>query len=102
MFSIQRQSGAFVHTSTKLRQRNGCGQRSGESAWLFVISAVSAMKKNGARNAIAKPIKTAWFATASRKRRRRTAAGTRRRASGAVVAVAVIGRPLRSAPTCVS
>ena len=52
------------------------------------------MKTNGARNAIAKPIRTAWFATARRKRRRRTAAGRRRRVSGAVVAATVTGRLL--------
>src|SRR3954470_20832139 len=75
VFSVHFQSGAFVQTSTKLRQRNGCGQRSGDSAWPFVISDVSAMNRNGARNAIAKPIRTAWFATATRKRRRGAGAG---------------------------
>ena len=58
MFSVQRQSGAVVKTSMKLRKRNGCGQRSDESAWFVVISDVSTMKTNGARNAIATAIST--------------------------------------------
>ena len=45
-----------MKTSKKLGQRNGCGQRCAESAWSFVISAVSVMKTNGARNAIAAAI----------------------------------------------
>ena len=57
MFSVHRQSGAVVKTSMKLRNRNGCGQRSDESACSVVISDVSTMKTNGARNAIATAIK---------------------------------------------
>src|SRR5205085_11880650 len=45
----------------------------------FVISAVIRMKAKGARNAIAEAIRSAWFATATRKRCRRTEAGGRRR-----------------------
>src|SRR5919206_1889303 len=66
-------------TSAKFCHRNGCGQRCDESAWSFVISAVSVMKANGARKAIAEAIRSAWFATATRKRCRRTEAGGRRR-----------------------
>src|SRR5207244_2630833 len=71
--------GAWWKTSAKFCHRNGCGQRCDESAWSFVIRAVSVMKVNGARNAIAAAIRSAWFATATRKRCRRTEAGGRRR-----------------------
>ena len=53
-----------------------------DSAWLFVISAVSAMNTNGARKAMAATMSRLWFATASRKRRLRTAAGGFRLTSG--------------------
>src|SRR5437763_539467 len=66
-------------TSGKFCHRNGCGQRCDESAWSFVIRAVSRMKANGARNAIPAAISSEWFATETRKRCRRTAAGGRRR-----------------------
>src|SRR2546421_792947 len=63
VFSVQRQIGAVVKTSSKLAQRNGCGHRLDESAWLFVISAVSTMKTIGARKAIEAAIRSEWFAT---------------------------------------
>ena len=72
-----------MKTSKKFAQRNGCGQSCDDSVWSFVISAVSVMKTNGARNAIAAAISTLWFATPSRNLRRRTAAGGRRRTNGA-------------------
>jgi len=59
VFSVHRQSGALVNASVKFAQRNGCGQRAGDSAWCVDIRAVSAMKRNGARNAIASPIRIA-------------------------------------------
>src|SRR5581483_12385878 len=64
VFNVHRQSGAFVKTSTKLCQANGCGQRLADSAWLFVIKAVRAMKANGARNAIAAAMSRLWLAIA--------------------------------------
>ena len=101
MFSVQRQSGAVVKTSMKLRNRNGCGQRSDESACSVVISDVSTMKTNGARNAIATAINTLWFAIEISSRFRRTAAGGRRRTIVAGPAAAVIAEP-PGAPTCAS
>jgi hypothetical protein len=102
VFRAQRQIGAWWKTSTKFCQRNGCGQMCEDSAWLFVISAVSAMNTNGARKAMAATMSRLWFATASRKRRLRTAAGGFRLAR----LVAVVGtvalvtwRPPRSAPS---
>ena len=97
MFSVHRQSGAFVNTSTKLCHANGCGQIRDDNACSFVISAVRAMKTNGARNAIPAAMRTLWFATAISIRLRRTRAGGRRRASGAVIPTALI--VLRSAPS---
>ena len=102
VFSAQRQSGAFVKTSMKFPQWNGCGQRSDDSAWFVLISDVSAMKTNGARKSAAKTIRRLWFATrpgsaagaprtavcASREERRRA----RRRSLG----------PLRSARSAAS
>src|SRR5438132_11827843 len=79
VLSVQRRIGAWWKTSTKFCHRNGCGQRFDDSACWFVISAVSRMKANGARNAIAEAISSEWFATATRKRCRRTEAGGRRR-----------------------
>src|SRR5919197_3424483 len=79
VFFVQRRIFAWWKTSTKFCHRNGCGQRCDESAWSFVISAVSKMKAKGARNAIAEAISSEWFATETRKRCRRTEAGGRRR-----------------------
>src|SRR4051812_7603219 len=103
VFNVQRQSGAFVNTSTKFWRRNGCGQRSADSAWLVDIRDVRTMNPNGARNAIAAAIKRLLFATASRKRLRRTAAGGRRlgAAMAAGAAAAVSGAP-PGGPTCAS
>src|SRR5438034_5263427 len=69
VFSAQRQIGACRKTSTKLLQRNGCGQRSEESAWVLVINEVSTMKTKGARNMAATTIKRLWFATETSTRR---------------------------------
>src|SRR3954452_9692603 len=79
----------------KLRKRSGCGQRSDESAWFVVISAVSAMKTNGARTAIAPAISRLCCATDRRNLRRRTCGGGRRRTmlAGTRVAVAVTRAP---------
>src|SRR6266511_2100306 len=51
VFSVHCHNGAFVNTVTKLCQAKGWGQRFDDNAWLSVISAVSVMKANGARNA---------------------------------------------------
>ena len=56
VLSVHRQHGALVKTSTKLCHANGWGHRRAERAWSFVMSAVSVMKTNGARNAIAAAI----------------------------------------------
>ena len=56
VFRVQRQNGALRKTSTKFDHWNGCGQRSEESAWWVLISAVSAMNTNGARNIAATTI----------------------------------------------
>src|SRR5215475_12851316 len=101
VFSVQRHSGAFVNTSTKFWSRKGWGHRLDESAWLVVISDVSTMKRNGARNAIAIAIKTLCRATESRNRLRRTAGGGRRRTRVAGTAEAVNAVP-PGEPTCAS
>src|SRR5256714_9438251 len=79
VLSVHRRIGAWWKTSTKFCHRNGGGQMFDDSACWFVISAVSRMKANGARNATAAAISSEWFATATRKRCRRTAGGGRRR-----------------------
>src|SRR5256885_15998446 len=79
VFSVQCHSGAVVKTFTKLWNANGCGQSFDDSAWSFVINAVSVMKANGARNMIAAAMRMLWFATAASRRLRRTLAGGRRR-----------------------
>ena len=103
MLNVHRHSGAFVKTSMKLCNRNGCGQRSAPSAWFVVISAVKVMKANGSRKAIASAIRMLWFATAIRNCFRRTALGGRRRtnAAGAAVPTALIAAP-PGAPICAS
>src|SRR6266511_1472678 len=78
-FSTQRQNGDFENTSAKLLHWNGRGHRWVDSAWSFVISAVSAMKTKGARKSSAQAISRLWFATPIRKRRRRTSGGSLRR-----------------------
>src|ERR1700748_2868352 len=95
VFSVHRQSGAFVNTSTKFWNRNGWGQRWGESAWLLVIRDVRRMKRNGRMKAIAKPISTAWFATVPSVWRRRPGAQgrPRRRVIGAAAAVTWLRLP---------
>ena len=54
MLNAQRTSGDRDSTSGKLLHWNGSGQRSRESAWSRVISAVSAMNTKGARNRTAR------------------------------------------------
>src|SRR3954452_7590067 len=93
VFSVQRQSGAALKTSTKLCQAKGCGHRRVDSAWSLVISAVSSMKAIGAREAIAAEIMKLWFATGSRRRLRRTLAGGRLRANGTLTPEALTGSP---------
>ena len=103
VFPIHDMNGAFVKTSTKFDQWNGCGQRRAESAWSFDISAVSVMKTNGRRNMIPAAMRMLWSATVTRKRRRRTRAGGLRRTSSALARAALVIAPLRrSAPTCAS
>ena len=92
VFRIQRQSGAWRKTSTKLLQWNGLGHSFGVSACWSVISEVSAMNTIGARKQIATPIRMLWSATATRSRRRRTAAGARRRTIGAGAATTLAHR----------
>ena len=70
MLNVQRASGALCQTSMKLEKRNGCGQRCDESAWFVDISAVSPMKTNGNRKAIASAIRTECRAMPMRSLRR--------------------------------
>src|SRR4051812_11403423 len=102
VFSVQRQSGAALKTSTKLCHTKGWGQRRDDSAWSLVISAVNSMKAMGARKAIAAAIRKLWFATASKRRLRRTLAGGRLRANGRLTPDALIGSPPCGGPTVAS
>src|SRR6478609_7876507 len=90
VFSAQRQSGAWLKTSMKFPQWNGCGQRSEDSAWFVLMSAVNVMKTKGARKSAARTISRLWFATPIRNRRRRTANGGLRRTSGAAAGAAAV------------
>src|SRR3954468_9223597 len=89
VLSVQRQSGDLWKTSMKFCHLKGCGHRCAESAWSFVIRAVSVMNTNGPRKRAAVTMSNEWFATPSRKRRRRTSAGGFLRTSGALAAVVV-------------
>src|SRR3954462_11272504 len=88
-FSVQRQRAAWWQPAITFCHLKGCGHRCAESAWSFVIRAVSVMNTNGPRNRAAVTMSNEWFATPSRKRRRRTSAGGFLRTSGALAAVVV-------------
>ncbi len=105
MFPIHNVKCAFVKTSTKFDQWNGCGQRRAESAWSFDINAVSVMKRNGRRNSSPAATRMVWSATVTISRLRRTARGGFLRTNSVAVALVtalVIGPLRRSAPTCAS
>src|SRR5437868_11338595 len=100
VLSVQVSSSDLANTSAKLPQLQVSGQRSLVSACSSVISAVSAMKKSGARNISATASAMAWVAIhisaarrlGARERRRGVEAG----AVAGVARVALIDPPRRS------
>src|SRR5687767_3098432 len=87
VLNVHLRSGDLWKTSAKLPHSKVFGQRSGDRAWLDVISAVSVMKTTGARNASPAAIRRLCSATETRKRCRLTARGSFRRSKGAATAL---------------
>ena len=88
-FRAYRHSGKMWKTSLKFAHRNGLGHTLVDRACCLVMSAVSTMNRNGARNTTDIAMAIECEATDARKRRRRTSGGSPR---GTTTLRAAVGR----------